>query len=817
MATLYPIQDALVRGEISPRLHARASLDLYRAGLASCENFLSLPHGGIRKRGATYFAGEVKDSTKAARLIPFIFSSEQAYALEVGHLYIRVYAYGARVGAVEVATPYPESEIWKLQFEQSADQMWIVHPNYAPRILTRTGHTAWSLTEFVFNDGPYLPTNETGTTLTPSDYGALTPIMTSNTTPTGTVNGSVGSNWYLVFDKNPATEFIISGATSGWISYELSAGQAVVDHYYVYATDGANITQTPISWEIEASNDGITWVSLDSRQGESGWSGGEKRYYQFQNQGAYSIWRFRWLGVDGANSTRIPEIVFNKAAVSQTPFNLTASGTAGINDGAGFLASDVGRSIRLRGADNQWRWARIISRISATIVTVVLNGHALPSLSPINQWRMSVFNAGQQADSVAIFEERLSFAKRFSVYASETSNFDSFTVGEEADNALVFQNAGGSQANDIVWIAEADGSLLIATSGGIRSLSGSGVDEALTPSSFKNRRSRTHGCARKRPINTGTSFIYVARSDRALLELSQNNTGRFFSEDIGQISEHIPKRGVVEIAFQSDPDPFVWFPLYNGELGCGTLQPSQEVRGFTRHIFGGTFGGLRAIVESCCVTPNQNGSDDVWLIVKRTIAGVTRRYIEVMQSPFEYDDLSDAFAVDCGLSYSGVAVGALAGLSHLVGQTVDVLVASGQVYRGLVVSGSGTVTLPNGATTTRAHVGLPFTASADTLQLDVGGRDGSLVGRRRKVQAVIISLLETDISGLKVSSLIRGKWEPAKLPSNTPSAGVANLFTGELKVLIDDSWEGRGQVRIRHDNPTPCTIRSITPVFDMEP
>ena len=60
MTTLYPVQDVFTRGEISPRLHARASLDFYRAALAKCENFVTLPHGGIRKRGGTYFAGEVK-------------------------------------------------------------------------------------------------------------------------------------------------------------------------------------------------------------------------------------------------------------------------------------------------------------------------------------------------------------------------------------------------------------------------------------------------------------------------------------------------------------------------------------------------------------------------------------------------------------------------------------------------------------------------------------------------------------------------------------------------------------------------------------
>lgn len=50
MTTLYPVQDTFVRGEISPRIHARASLDLYRAALSKCENFVTLPHGGSQLR-----------------------------------------------------------------------------------------------------------------------------------------------------------------------------------------------------------------------------------------------------------------------------------------------------------------------------------------------------------------------------------------------------------------------------------------------------------------------------------------------------------------------------------------------------------------------------------------------------------------------------------------------------------------------------------------------------------------------------------------------------------------------------------------------
>lgn len=821
MTALYPVQDVFTRGEISPRLHSRASLDLYRAALSKCENFVTLPHGGIRARGGTYFVGEVKNSAKKTRGIPFIFSSEQAYCLEFGDQYIRVYAYGVRVGTVEIASPYLEADLFELAYVQSADQMWITHRNYPPKVLTRTAHTSWTLADFNFLDGPYDDINSTPTTLRPAATGHATPKMTAANAPSGAVtDNGTGINSWKVFDRAINGAISMSSGNSGFLQYQFPSGQGkAVNAYWIAASeDAAKYADTPTQWKLSGSNDGVNYVSLDGRSAERGWSGSEVRFCEFQNQTTYEYYRldFSGGGGDDATNSSIAELALAENGDTMTPFDLVASATAGINGGAGFQASDVGRAVRLLGSDNVWRWAKIAGVTNATTVKIRLYGHALPDTSPITRWRLGTFVPGKYVESGSLYEERLAFSRRFSVYASATGDFDNFALGEKDDDALEFVQAGGGQANDIVWIADSDGALLIGTSGGIRALSGSGIDEALTPSSFKNRRSRTFGCARIRPVDAGQSFLYVTRSRRSIAELTQASTGRFTSDDIGQISEHIAKQGVVELAFRTDPDPMLWFPLDNGELGGYTHQPSQEVRGMHRHRFGGAFSGSSwAIVESAVVTPGQNGVDDIWLFVRRTIGGFTKRYIEVMQPPFEYRRLEDAFQVDCGLTYSGAAVNVVSGLGHLNGEKVDVL-ADGKVFLGLPVA-SGQVTPPAGATAAKWQVGLPFQSEADTLELDVGGQDGSLIGRRKKVAKLVMSLLETDATGLQVQSLIRGRWEAVRMPSIVAPDGKAKLYTGNVEVPIDDSWEGQGRVRIRHVNPTPCTIRAMTPVFDAEP
>jgi hypothetical protein len=838
MAARYPLQDTFVRGEISPRLHARASLDLYRAGLSQCYNFLTLPHGGIRKRGGTYFVASTKNATLTSRLIPFVFSADQAYCLEFGHFYVRVYAYGARVGTVEVATPWSWDELDDLQFYQSADQMWLAHPDHALRVLTRLAHETWTLEEYVLEDGPYSEMDTQGTKLWPADYGSSVPLMTGDAAPSGTVSYGSGSDGWRVFDKT--IEPYNSGDTGpGFVAYSFGGGINKTVNAYSLEAYGAEYEQLsmPNSWKFQGSDDGVTWVTLDSRSSETGWSPGEKRFYEFTNKRPYAAYMLFWSSTEqagGGDTITFAELSLNQDGDEQTPFNLVADSIIGINDGAGFQATDVGRSIRLQGSDGNWRWARIVSYVDGATVTIRLYGHALPDLSPISNWRFGALGGDTNASAVAIYEERMALASKFSMYLSKSFDLNRFSPGEEDDAGLSFTNAGGGQANDIVWIADGDGYLLMATTGGVRALSGSGIDEALTPSSFKNRRSRTHGAAKIAPVDAGSSFLYVTRSRRTIAELTMNQYGRFSSEDIGTISEHLPKQGVNAIAYQENPDPVLWFTTDPGEL-CGyTHQPSQEVRGMYHFRTGeGRYETANTTTadrfESVCVTPGQDGeNDDVWVVVQRTIGGVTKRFIELLTAPLEGPiindgsanpyravNVMDSFTLDCGLTYDGAATGTVTGLSHLEGETVSVL-ADSRIYHDLTVSG-GSVTLPDGATAAKWHVGMAWGAVATTLELDVGSRDGSLVGRRKKVSRVILSLYETDTSGLLISSVQRGRAEEVRIPSTVAPDGTVSLFTGNVEVPIDDSWEGMGKFYMIHVNPTPCTIRAMTPVFESEP
>lgn len=89
-------------GEISPSLYARVDLVKYTTGLRTCLNHMVMRHGGTANRPGTGFVGEVADSAKTVRLIPFIFNPSQTYVLEFGDTYMRVHRNGAQVTEVPI-------------------------------------------------------------------------------------------------------------------------------------------------------------------------------------------------------------------------------------------------------------------------------------------------------------------------------------------------------------------------------------------------------------------------------------------------------------------------------------------------------------------------------------------------------------------------------------------------------------------------------------------------------------------------------------------------------------------------------------------
>ena len=142
---------------------------------------------------------------------------------------------------------------------------------------------------------------------------------------------------------------------------------------------------------------------------------------------------------------------------------------------------------------------------------------------------------------------------------------------------------------------------------------------------------------------------------------------RLKPRDVTLAAEHITQNQVIALSYQQEPVNVVW-ALRNDEVLIGqTYYPDQNVIGWHRHIIGGSFSTGNAVVESISTIPSSDGSrDELWMIVKRTINGSTRRYVEYMTRYYEDDiDITDAFHVDAGLTYDSTSTTTVSGLDHL--------------------------------------------------------------------------------------------------------------------------------------------------------
>lgn len=153
-------QVAFNSGELGKLWAARIDTDQYGRGCKTLVNFIPTAQGPATKRHGTRYVTEVKNSANSTRLIPFIFSEIDSVVLEFGDQYIRFYSNKAQVqsggSAYEISTPYAAADVFKLKYAQLGDIMYLSHPDYKTRKLTRLGVTNWTLTELDNLAGPVL-------------------------------------------------------------------------------------------------------------------------------------------------------------------------------------------------------------------------------------------------------------------------------------------------------------------------------------------------------------------------------------------------------------------------------------------------------------------------------------------------------------------------------------------------------------------------------------------------------------------------------------------------------------------------------------
>lgn len=906
MPRVNPYIEAFNAGELSPRMEARVTFEKYQAAGAICENILCLPQGGWTRRPGSRFVAEVADSSCRHRLIPFQFSTIQAYILELGPGSLRFFR---NQGRLEVDDT--DASIANGSFDSDITG-WTNRSGAGSSIAHDSGNSRLSLTS-----------NGTTDAHAEQDVAVSVQYETVEHVLRFQVHGAAGDAVKIRIGSTSEGAEILEDKECH-VGYHTVAFTPDTTTFYVQflhrisksiQVDDVSLVDNSV---LEIGNPWAEEQLPSIRYAQSAdvmyfVVGGQTPVYRLERFGNATWSLEEVLFLDGPyGDTNITDTTLTPGAATGLGVTFTASSKDGINGGSGFsVDKDLGRLVRIKQATgSKWGWGVIAAIGDATSITVDHKGdNDFPTTGQKN-WRLGDWSLTTGYPSVVAFNEQRLFlsgttSEPQKFWLSKSADIENFATDDGQENvgdsdAIDFRFAA-KKVNSIRWAVPRK-RLLIGTVGQEWSVRSDGA--FLTPIDITTKPESSFGSADLEPLEARNRLLFVQRAARKLLELSstiESDGGEgFASFDLTVLSEHVLQGGVVEAAYQQEPDSIVWCVRSDGQVATLTYQPDQQVVGWARQRLGGLYLGGAAIAESIATIPGSNavsqlkdstGRDEIWVIVKRTINGQTCRYIEIVEKAFdETEDLpAEAVYSDSCLTYDqpvnitgisqtnptvvttatahgftaadevtisrvigmgelngnsyivgpepsettftlmdleGVSVdsrsfsdyasggetrkkvAAIAGLSHLEGETVKIW-ADGAIQQERIVSGGG-VTLDSSAGC--VTIGLGYTHVWKSLKLPFGARAGTGVGKVKRARSPIRLIVQSTAEGTILAGPDEDRLNELILRDAAQlKDSPVSLASTEVEIPFDAGWDRDPRIILKGDAPGPCTVLAMAP------
>lgn len=496
MARVSNPQYNFTAGEFSPKLYGRADIAKYSNGARIVENLITTVEGGVERRPGTYFINEVANSNFKTRLIPFEFSTEQAYILEFGNEYIRFYKNYERIEVSGIPyeltnSPYQTADLFDIKYIQDSDVMYLTHPDYYPRKLSRTGTVSgsdyvWTLELVDFIDGPYLDENDTDTTITPSEKtGSITLAASADLFDPY----HVGSFWRIKEDTLLQDGSASTGSDETlddtWtaikftalgnyilkflaIKFKVSAplsNEAEIIQAYLYG-DNAGVPGTPITGGDEIRYGDLTTSYV---------------MHKFQLETTLVGGTVYWIVLRRGAAPSGGTIKIDKVASGTAQHAISA-------DGASWTPENTKTGWFKLYGDSSWGYVQITYVTNPTTATANVI-EDLTGIDPVKEWREGAFSDYQGYPScLAFHEQRMLLAgvpnNPQTIYASWVGAYQDFTPGTTEDDAPYTHVIAAERVNAIRWMTPST-NLIIGTSGGVWRVGSQDASAPITQSNVK--------------------------------------------------------------------------------------------------------------------------------------------------------------------------------------------------------------------------------------------------------------------------------------------------------------------------------------------
>lgn len=761
------IQPSFSAGEMAPSTFGRVDLARYYTGLRTCSNFMVMPEGGVRNRPGFKFLAETKISARKSRLIPFQFSTEQTYAIEFGHLYIRFFTNGGALvsgpSVYEISTTYQEQHLFELNFTQSADVLTIVHPSYAPMELKRLAPTNWTLTAISFTPSITAPTG-----------------LTASPRPGGTGDTTQYRYQVTAVAAGEAAEESLPSTAATVASFDNKAGAVLswtavagVDHYNVYKeNNGSGI----FGFIGQADSTTFTDNNINPEKDDTPPTY-DNPFADGNNPGVVSYYQQRLVF---AASTSKPQTVWMSRVGSFHNFGFS---TPTKDDDA----------ITLTIASRQVNRIRALVPLKELLVLtsgaeVTITGDAT-GIKPTNVQAIFQSYIGSSTISPAVYGNTALYVQArgqkladlsYSYTSDGFQGQDLTVLSSHLVRGFELKEIALAQAPDsVLWCVRNDGALL-------------GFTYLPTQEVYSWHRHHTDGefesvvsipegdedaiyVIVRRDIN-GTSKRYVERlQSRQLTSFDSGDYvyDRSFFLDSG-LTYDGRRTGTAILSGGTDwkyPNPLT-LTVQNPTFDSGMIGRSVI-------MYGG--GDDQNIGDLLTVNITGFTSTNIVTVEPQTIVPVSLRGNSATRW--------------------GLGANTISGLSHLEGKTVSIL-ADGNVLPQVTVGG-GTINIDGPALV--AHVGLPITSDFETLDITIGSTPAFL-GARKNINEIVIITEES--RGIFAGSDADNLYE-AKQRSTENYGQPISLLTGRAEVPISATWNTGGRIFVRQTDPLPLSILGV--------
>lgn len=631
----------------------------------------------------------------------FTVAGATANTFQISGIDTTAYTAWASAGTVArfytIDTPYVTADLPLLKFVQSADTMTITHPSYAVRSLVHATAETFTLSTITFSSGVSPPTNVASNAVGTAEYYVMTSV--NDTTGEESLQSTAAGSATAVSNIS----FVAVGGCSYYNVYKLKQGiygfigRVKEGSVFTDNTIIADTSDTPPTQKNPFG--GYPLLSATINAAGAGYAGATLSIAD--PTGSSATVSATYTGPGGFSTITLP----TKGSGYTNP-TLTISGAGAGGSGAIFTINYTSGGTVIVGTDGDGNpvstdWYYISS------VTVNAGGAGYGTGSTVNTQYLGVTNyggtiltptivlgvitavavtnagSGQYADALGgfpaafvndapgtgasitinldtslsnnpgcstYFDGRQWFSRTNirpqTLWASQSANFKNMSTSSPTrDSDAITRTIASREVNEIRFLLALN-VLLLFTSGAIWKVWAGAQADVVTPANCAAKPQSYEGIANVPPIHTQSGGLYVVASGKAVRDVayeytSDNYQGRNLSILAGHLFEG---QTIEEWAYARDPDGIVWSARSDGVLLGFTYLKEHDVYAWSRHTTDGTVESVAAVQES--------NETILYLSIKRTIGGVTKRYVERMASRY-FPDIYAAWCVDSGYRYDG--------------------------------------------------------------------------------------------------------------------------------------------------------------------